>query len=188
MFNSIVNFFKSIPELWVFIISMIPFIELRGAIPVGAAMELPFYSNIIISIVGNMLPVPFILLLMPKILDFLGKYKFFAPFVNWLRKKAEKHKGKVITDENESALAEGSDLENSKKIRRKIGRGAFWALVAFVGIPLPGTGAWCGSLIAALFNLDKKSSALAVFLGIVISGIIMTLASYGVLGFLSFIL
>ena len=179
MLGDRVDFFKAIPEIWVLLISMIPFVELRGAIPVGCALGLPFYSNLPLAILGNMIPVPFILLLMPKILNLLGKYKLFKPFVEWLRKKAEKHKGKVIKDGEEGQVEQN---------RGNISIGAFMALMLFVGIPLPGTGAWCGSLIAALFDLDKRWSALATFLGVVISGVIMTLASYGVLSFLSFLL
>ncbi len=179
MFGDIVEFFKAIPEIWVLLISMVPFIELRGAIPVGCALGLPFYTNLPLAILGNMIPVPFILLLMPKILDFLSKYKLFKPFVEWLRRKAEKHKGKVITE---------GERESTKQKKHGISVGAFTALMLFVGIPLPGTGAWCGSLIAALFNLDKRWSILATLLGVIISGVIMTLASYGILGFLSFLL
>ena len=178
MLDTVIEFLKSIPEIWVLLISMVPFIELRGAIPVGAALGLPFYFNFPLAVLGNMLPVPFILLLMPKILDFLAKFKFFEPFVEWMKKKADKHRTKVIGD------SEGS-LEDSEKLpKMKMTKGVFIALMLFVGIPLPGTGAWCGSLIASLFNVDKKYSFLAVLLGVILSGIIMTLASYGVLEFL----
>lgn len=180
MFEGIIAFLKAIPEIWVLLISMVPFIELRGAIPVGAALGLPFYSNFALAVIGNMLPVPFILLLMPKILNFLAGFKLFAPFVKWMHGKAEKHKGRIIVTYDSSA-----DGEKLPKI--KMTRGIFIALMLFVGIPLPGTGAWCGSLIASLFNVQKRYSFIAIFLGVIISGVIMSLASYGVIGFLSFL-
>lgn len=181
MFDGIIAFLKAIPEVWVLLISMVPFIELRGAVPVGAALGLPFYSNIILSVIGNMIPVPFILLLMPKILNFLAGFKLFAPFVEWMHKKAEKNKGKIIITDSDIA-------ENGEKLPKiKMTKAIFLALVLFVGIPLPGTGAWCGSLIASLFNVQKRYSFIAIFLGVIISGVIMTLASYGILGFLSFL-
>lgn len=182
MLETVIDFLKSVPEIWVLLISVIPFIELRGAIPVGAALGLPFYTNLPLAILGNMLPVPFILLLMPKILDFLARFKFFKPFVEWMRKKADKHRDRVIGDATDSAET-GDALP-----KMKMTKGIFIALMLFVGIPLPGTGAWCGSLIASLFNVEKKYSILAVFLGVIISGVIITLASYGVLGFLKIFL
>ena len=181
MFEGIIEFLKAIPEIWVLLISMVPFIELRGAVPVGAALGLPFYSNFLLAVLGNMLPVPFILLLMPKILNFLAGFKPFVPFVKWMHEKAQKHKGKIISEDT-------PDAEDGDKLPKiKMTRAIFIALMLFVGIPLPGTGAWCGSLIASLFNLRKRYSFIAVFLGVLISGVIMSLASYGVLGFLSFL-
>lgn len=184
------DFLKALPgELYVFIISIIPFIELRGAIPVGAALGLPFYVNFIFSVLGNMLPVPFILLFIPNILDFLGRFKFFRPIVEWLRRTAYKHSKKVIKDEavkTDEAVESG---ENKVEGRVSLMTPAiFVALMLFVALPIPGTGAWSGSLVAALFSLSKRYSFLAVFLGVLICGVIMSLASYGVLGFLSFLL
>ena len=123
--------------------------------------------------------------------------------VNWLRKKAEKNKGKIIKDVVSEPTEEGlSDGESAEKClsdgesvatevtekTAKISAGAFLGLMLFVAIPLPGTGAWTGSLVAALFGLPKRSSLLAVTLGVLICGVIMCLASYGILGFLSFLL
>ncbi len=175
---AVIKFLKSIPELWVFIISMVPFIELRGAIPVGTALGLPFYYNFTIAVISNMIPVPFILLLIPKILEWLGKFKFFAPLVNWLRSKAENKKGKIIGEENSTSLS-----ESGKMPKMKMTPGIFAALMLFVGIPLPGTGAWSGALIASLFNIQKRWSILAIFLGVLLAGVIMTLGCYGVVGF-----
>lgn len=214
-FESIGAFFASLPsELYVFLISILPIIELRGAIPVGAALSVPFYINYPLSIIGNLLPVPFILLFIPRILDFLMRFKLFRPMVVWLRKKANKHKDKVLGDEknadgdavntpegadtidSEAAVEEKQDSEKavcecesyrSDKTVKKMTRGIFIALMLFVAIPAPGTGAWTGGLIASLFNLPKKSSFAAILLGVLISGVVMCLASYGVLGFLSFL-
>lgn len=182
MFDGIIEFLKAIPEVWVLLISMVPFIELRGAIPVGAALGLPFYSNFALAVIGNMIPVPFILLLMPKILNFLAGFKLFSPFVEWMHKKAEKHKGKIIVTDTDA------DKDGDRLPKIKMTRAIFIALMIFVGIPLPGTGAWCGSLIASLFNVQKRYSFISIFLGVIISGVIMSLASYGVLGFLSIFL
>ena len=167
--------------LYVFLISLLPFIELRGAVPVGAALNLPFYFNYLVSVVGNMLPVPFILLFIPYILDFLAGFRLFRPIVEWVRRKADKNRDKIIKDDGDgSAESFGGEARMS--------RGVFLALLLFVAIPLPGTGAWTGSLVAALFNLPKRQSCLAVGLGVMLCGVIMCLASYGVLGFLSFLL
>lgn len=175
-FERIGDFLASLPsELYVFIISMLPIVELRGSIPVGAALGLPFYRNYLLSVLGNMLPVPFVLLFIPKILDFLARFKLFRPIVEWLRKKADKHGKKVL-----------KDADGEEKV--VMSGGVFTALLVFVAVPLPGTGAWTGSLVAALFNLPKRWSALAIGLGVMISGVIVTLISYGVLGFLSFLL
>ena len=195
-FEAIGAFFASLPsELYVFLISILPIVELRGAIPVGAALGVPFYINYPLSVLGNMLPVPFILLFIPKILDFLMRFKLFRPVVLWLRKKADKHKGKVLRDGEEAPegekLSEGEacqcEVALSSHTVRPMTRGIFIALLLFVAIPAPGTGAWTGGLIASLFNLPRRSSALSILLGVLLSGVVMCLASYGVLGFLSFL-
>lgn len=207
--------------LWILLISMLPIIELRGAIPIGAALGLPFYINYACAAVGNLLPIPFILLFIPKILDFLAKFKTSRPIVEWLRKKALKNSDKIAgrskaknvkpSDETmaelqehvtadaasptenegeatanaEVTVTEGVTLENTK---RNMPAGAFIGLMLFVLLPIPGTGAWTGSLVAALFNYPKKKSFLAITLGVIGCGVIMSLASYGVLGFLKFLL
>ena len=163
--------------LYVFLISILPIIELRGAIPVGAAIGIPFYLNYIAAVIGNLLPVPFILLFIPKILDFLARFKLFRPVVEWVRKKAHKYSGRIVDREN------GGELKKPRRFG-----GAFWGLLFFVMIPLPGTGAWTGSLIASLFALPKRSSFLAILLGVLGAGVIMCLASYGAVGFLKIFL
>ena len=190
----LLDFLAKLPsELYVFLISMLPFIELRGAIPVGAALGMPFYTNCPIAIIGNMLPGPLILLLMPKILDFLGRFKFFRPIVDWLRRTADKHSKRVIKDDavkTDESVESGEMAEAEKPLKKAplMTPAIFLALMLFVALPIPGTGAWSGSLVAALFSLSKKYSFLAVLCGVIICATIMTLASYGVLGFLSFLI
>ena len=188
-FERIGAFFASLPsEIYVFLISILPIIELRGSIPVGAALGMPFYSNYLLSVFGNLLPVPFILLFIPKVLDFLGRFKFFRPMVEWLHKKADKYSGRVLGESKEQ-LADGAAAEKTEEAARPVmSRGIFTALLLFVAIPLPGTGAWTGALVASLFSLPKKWSMLAITLGVLTSGIIVTLISYGVLGFLNFLI
>lgn len=200
--DGILAFLQRLPdELYVFVISVMPIIELRGAVPIGAALGLPFYINYAVSLLGNMLPIPIILLFIPKILDFLARFRLFRPMVEWLRRKADKNKGKIIKDdvlasENEkdgdvAPTSEGKEeTASAGDVSRRTGMSAavFVALMIFVAIPLPGTGAWTGSLVASLFDLPKRLSFLSIFLGVMISGIIMCLASYGVLGFLSFLI
>ena len=173
--------------IYIFLISLLPIIELRGAIPVGAALGIPFYWNYLAAVVGNMLPVPFILLFIPKILDFLARFKAFRPIVEWVRKKAQKHSGKIVKNTAEtSADAVGAEGENAGEAAPKKKRfdGVFLGLLLFVMIPLPGTGAWTGALIASLFDLPKRRSFPAILLGVLGAGVIMCLASYGVVGFL----
>lgn len=157
------GFIKNI--LWVGFISMVPIIELRGAIPVGAALGLPWYTNMLASIVGNCIPVPFILLFIRAILGWMKTCPvgFFRKVAEWLEKKANKHANKVE-------------------------KFAFWGLLVLVAVPLPGTGAWTGALVAALFRVKPKIAVPAILLGVVGAGIVVTLISYGVLSFLSFLL
>ena len=175
MKDRIIDFLAFLPrELYVFLISVLPIIELRGAIPVGAAIGLPFYVNYPVAVLGNLLPVPFILAFIPWILEFMHKHRILRKLVEWVWAKAEKYKGKII---------KGDETIGKAKLTRPV----FLALMLFVAIPLPGTGAWTGSLVAALFGLPKRQSFLAVTLGVLISGVIMSLASYGVIGFLKFL-
>ena len=271
MSEIIIDFFASLPEeLYVLVVSLFPIVELRGSIPLGAGLGMPFYTNYICSVIGNLIPIPFILLFISKFLDFLSRFKRTKPLVDWLRRKADKHSSRVLVEgtESESAelgaidsteataadsveltvtevaesttndsveltatevaeatvadsaelsanksekaltaegtepttinskdavAAEGAELaaadsaraeKRFKSSHRAMSAAVFWALTLFVAIPLPGTGAWTGSLVAALFGLPKRKSFLAVTLGVLISGVIMCLASYGVVGFL----
>ena len=144
------------PEWVVFIISMIPILELRGGLIAASILEIPIVKAIPFCVVGNIVPIPFILLFIKKILKWMQKVKGLRVIANWLEKKANK---------------KSDALKKSE----------FWGLALFVGIPLPGTGAWTGSLIAALFDVDLKKAVGAILLGIVIATIIMAILSYGLL-------
>ncbi len=144
------------PEWVVFIISMIPILELRGGLIASSILNIPIVKAIPFCIVGNIVPIPFILLFIKKILKWMQKVKGLRVIANWLEKKA---------------------MKKSDKIKK----GEFWGLALFVGIPLPGTGAWTGSLIAALLDVDIKKAVLAELLGIAIATIIMSILSYGLL-------
>lgn len=149
----------------VFLISMVPLIELRGAVPVGLStlwgepmQLLPLYA---ICIIGNMLPVPIIFFFARKVLEWGADKKYIGKFFTFCLEKGEK---------------------GGKKLQAKAGKGLYWALFLFVGIPLPGTGAWTGTLAASLLDMDFKKSIIAVMAGVVLAGIIMGLASMGVFG------
>lgn len=143
---------------------MIPIVELRGAVPIGIGMGLEEWMVYIIAVVGNMIPVPFIYLFARKLLLWGKDKKFIGKFFTFCLEKGEK---------------------GGKKLTQKAGKGLFIALMLFVGIPLPGTGAWTGMLAASMLDMDFKSSMLAVMLGVIIAGIIMGVASMGVFGALS---
>jgi uncharacterized membrane protein len=150
--------------LIVFLISMVPLVELRGAIPYAVIFQLPFVPSYIIAVIGNMLPVPIIYLFARRVLIWGKDKKYIGKFFTFCLEKGEK---------------------GGKKLQAKAGRGLFLALLLFVGIPLPGTGAWTGTLAASLLDMDFKSSVLAVMLGVILAGVIMALASTGALGALS---
>lgn len=147
--------------LIVFLISMVPLIELRGAIPYAVGFELPLVPSYIVAVIGNMLPVPFIFLFGRKLLEWGKDKKIIGGFFRWCLEKGEKA---------------GAKLES------KAGRGLYIALLLFVGIPLPGTGAWSGTLAASILNMDFKKSVIYVMLGVVLAGVIMLAASLGVFG------
>jgi uncharacterized membrane protein len=150
--------------LIVFLISMVPLIELRGAIPYAVGFNLPLLPSLALAIVGNMLPVPFIFLFARKVLEWGKDKRFIGGFFTWCLEKGEK---------------------GGRKLESKAGRGLYIALLLFVGIPLPGTGAWTGTLAASILNMDFKKSVLYVMLGVLLAGAIMLVASYGVFGAIS---
>ncbi len=163
--------------LWVFLISMVPVIELRGAIPVGAGLGLPWYFCLAAAIIGNLLPVPFILLFIDKVLDFMKRHRILPRFVAFLERKAEKGAGKVE-----------ASAEKRNDTAHRIPWGTCIALFAFVAVPLPGTGAWTGALVAALARIPKKYAIPVIALGVLGAGVIMTLASYGAVAALKWLL
>ena len=150
--------------LWVFFVSMVPLVELRGSIIISQGLQLPVLSSYIVAIIGNMLPVPVIYLFARKVLVWGADKPVIGKFFSWCLEKGEK---------------------GGKKLQEKAGRGLFIALLLFVGIPLPGTGAWTGTLAASFLDMDFKSSIIAVMLGVMLAGIIMGLASAGLLGAVS---
>ena len=162
--NSIIKLFSGLTalkfgkELIVFIISILPILELRGGLIAASLLNVSPLTGYIVSIIGNTLPVPFILLFINKILDWMGKskIKLMNKLSKWLDKKARKHKDSI----------------------EKYG---YLGLTLFVGVPLPGTGAWTGCLAASVLNMDKKKSFISIMLGIIMASIIMMLISYGLL-------
>ena len=146
-------------ELILFIISMVPILELRGGLLAAgpAFLNIPMWRAIPICIVGNILPIPFILLLITKIFDWMKGTKRLKPVVEKLEKKA---------------MSQSANIEKYE----------FWGLVAFVGIPLPGTGAWTGALIAALLGIRFRKAFPAIVIGVCLAACIMTIISYGIVG------
>ncbi|MBQ1413695.1 MAG: small multi-drug export protein [Clostridia bacterium] len=163
MIETIQTFFQENfpPQLAVFFISMIPLIECRGAIPFGmVVLQMPMWEVLPIAIAGNILPVPFILLLIRPVIAWLKTTKLFHPLAEWIERKADKKKDQV--------------LKYSK-----------WGLFAFVAIPIPGTGAWTGALIAALLEMKVKSAFFTILFGMICAALIMTLGSMIVDGLIS---
>ena len=145
--ESLINLFNGLgKEVVVFIISMLPLLELRGGLLAASLLKLDFLPGYIISIIGNTLPIPIVLLFLEKILNWLKKFKATTKFVNQIEKYG------------------------------------YIGLMLFVGIPLPGTGAWTGAGLAVLLNMNKKKSFLYIMLGVILASIIMSIISYGILG------
>ena len=145
------------PQLAVLIVSMVPLVELRGGIPLARLLELPLSEALIFSGIGNVIPIPFILLFIRKIFDWMRPTKMFGGIVKKLEARA---------------------MNKSDNIQKA----EFWGLMFFVGIPLPGTGGWTGALIAALLKIDIKKASLAILCGIALAATIMSLIAYGVFG------
>lgn len=136
---------------------MVPIIELRGAIPISQGLQLPMLQSYIVCIIGNMLPVPIIYLFARKVLEWGADKPVIGGFFSWCLRKGE---------------------SGGRKLQAKAGRGLFLALLLFVGIPLPGTGAWTGTLAASILDMDFKSTTVAVMLGVLLAGIIMMVLSF----------
>ena len=156
MAEQLIEALGAIPnEIKLIIISMLPIIELRGAIPVGVLLGMPPIESFLISVVGNLIPIPFVILLGRPIFNWLKKTKLFAGLMEKLEKRIEKKADSVM---KKAALG----------------------LYIFVAIPLPGTGAWTGALIASMFDMRFKYALPAIVLGVLTAGIIMTVGSYGI--------
>ena len=148
--------------LWVFFLSMVPVLELRAAIPVGATLGLEWVANYLICVICNMIPVPFILLFIRHVLEWMKKVPHLNKIAIWVENKAQK---------------------NTPKIQKYASLG----LLIFVALPLPGTGAWTGALVAAMLDMRMKYAIPSIFCGVLIAGLIMSLASYGLVSFLTFL-
>lgn len=142
-------------ELVIFIISLFPILELRGGLIAAALLQVPYWKALLICMVGNIIPIPFILLLIEKIFNWMKKFKTGGRFVNFLERK-------------------------TMKKRERIDKLGFWGLVLFVGIPLPGTGGWTGALLASLLRIPVKKSAPAIGIGICLAAAIMSFITYGI--------
>ena len=152
--------------LFVFLVSMIPLVELRGGVPIAIGMGIPGLTSIIVCAIGNMLPVPIIYLFARKVLLWGKDKPIIGKFFTYCVEKGER---------------------GGQKLAEKAGRqGLFVALMLFVGIPIPGTGAWTGTLAASFLNMGFKSTTLAVMLGVVIAGVIMAVGSTGLFAILGF--
>jgi len=138
---------------------MVPLVELRGAVILGAALGKPWYEVFAISIVGNLLPIPFIILFIKRILYMLKRFPMFSGFIRWYEDRLVRHS-------------------------QKYANLSFWALALFVGIPLPGTGAWTGAGVAAILNMRLRKAFPAIAIGVLIAGVIMTAGAYGAIGVL----
>ena len=147
--------------LLVVLVSMVPLIELRGGVPIAVGMGLPYFPSLIVCVIGNMLPVPLIYFFARKVLIWGADKKYIGKFFRFCLEKGER---------------------GGQKLVKKAGRGGlFVALMLFVGIPIPGTGAWTGTLAASFLDMGIKSTAAAVSLGVILAGIIMGIASTGIL-------
>ena len=143
------------PELTAFVISLLPILECRGGMIAARLLQMPFLKAFVICYLGNMLPIPFIILFIKKIFAFLRRFKFFEKIIVKLEGKTERNKEKVL-------------------------RYKSWGLLLFVAIPLPGTGGWTGALMAALVDIDMKRSLPIIALGVFIAGLIMSFFTYGI--------
>ena len=159
-----VGLFGGITAVWwgkylvMFIISLMPILELRGGLIAASLMNAPMWTSFIVCLIGNILPIPVILWFITSIFQYL--------------KKKGKRLGKLVQKIEQKADSKKAQIERLKYV----------GLMLFVGIPLPGTGAWTGCLIAALLGMDKKKSCMAAIVGVLMAGVIMLILSYGVLG------
>jgi len=156
--NIIINALTGLnKDVVIFIISLLPLLELRGGLIAASLLKVNIYKALVICFLGNILPIPFVLLLLEKVFNLLRKWKVTKKLVDWLEKK----------------------LLSKRKQLDKYG---YAGLLLFVGIPLPGTGAWTGSGLAVLLGLDRKKSFIYIILGVLLAELIMGIFSYGILG------
>lgn len=155
--QTLVTFFqdKFPPEITIFLVSLLPILELRGGMIAARLLGVPFLRAFAICFLGNMVPIPFILLFIKKIFQFLRRYPFFQKIIVRLEAKTEKNKDKIL-------------------------RYKSWGLLIFVAIPLPGTGGWTGALMAALLDIPTKRALPIITLGVFIAGLIMSFFTYGI--------
>lgn len=156
--NKIIEWFANVfaswnPDIVIFIISLLPILELRGGMVAATLMGVPYLKALIICIIGNIIPIPFILLFIDKIFKWMKKYKTTGRFVDWLETRTLKR-------------------------RKQIDKWGVFGLVLFVGIPIPGTGGWTGSLLASLLRIPVKKSAVAIGIGILLAAAIMSIITY----------
>lgn len=142
--------------LWILFISMLPLVEIRGAVPVAVLSGLPIIPSCIVSVIGNLIPVPFIFLFARRILEWGKDKKYIGRLFTWFLEK-----GQI----------------GGRKLEEKAGKGLYWALFLFVGIPVPGTGAWTGMLAASILNMDFKKSTVAALAGVLLAGAIVLAAA-----------
>lgn len=156
MADAIISFFQDSPmwvrELITFVVSMFPVVELRGAVPIGVAFGIDTWKLYLLAVVGNMLPIPFVLWFARPIINFFLESRLFKKIGKWLQRKVAQNKDKIL----------------------KYGT---WGLTIFVAIPLPGTGAWTGALVAALIDLRIKKAVPSILLGVLTAGVIMMFGS-----------
>ena len=141
---------------WILFISMLPLVEIRGAVPVAVLSGLPIIPSCIVSVIGNLIPVPFIFLFARRVLEWGKDKKYIGRLFTWFLEKGQK---------------------GGKKLEEKAGKGLYWALFLFVGIPVPGTGAWTGMLAASILNMDFKKSTIAALAGVMLAGAIVLAAA-----------
>lgn len=144
------------PEVSVFLVSLLPLIEERGGLVLASMLKIPLKRALLPCVIGNILPISFILFFIKKLLHWMSSHKM-GRLAAWIENKAEKN-------------------------RPKIEKYGFWGLALFVGIPLPGTGAWTGSLVAAVFDMDLKKASISILIGVALAAVIMSIFSYGLLG------
>lgn len=156
--NFVVELFNGLnKDFVIFIVSMLPILELRGGMVAATLLDIELFRAFVICIIGNLLPIPFVLLFLQFVFDLLRKWSFTKKIVDWFEKK-------VLSK------------------REQIDKYGYWGLLLFVGIPLPGTGAWTGSALAVLLGLSRKKSFIFIIFGVLLAAIIMSIVSYGVLG------